>query len=96
MSSLTWGCKQQQIVFQENTLTQPGLIKQAINDVGFDGFSKGKDFPGDAILYTDHDGPPCHRQWNYHSIIGKLNDIVNNARPDISMVVHQHIVVTQE
>mgnify|MGYP000877054814 CR=1 FL=1 len=30
-----------------------------------------------------------NEKWNYRSIIGKLNHIANNTRPDISMVIHQ-------
>ncbi len=70
-------------------LTQPGLIEQVIQDVGMDKYSKGKDTPVDSILYSDLDGPDRTDSWNYRSVIGKLNYIANNTRPDISMAVHQ-------
>ncbi len=70
-------------------LTQPGLIEQVIHDVSLDQFSKGKDTPVDAILHRDLDGAPRQETWNYHSVIGNLNYIANNTRPDISMAVHQ-------
>jgi hypothetical protein len=70
-------------------LSQPGLIEQVITDVGFDQFSKGRDTPVDTILYADSEGPARQETWNYRSIIGELNYIVNNTRPDITMVVHQ-------
>jgi hypothetical protein len=71
------------------TLSQPGLIEQVIRDVGLEQHSKGKDTPADTILHQDPDGAPRQLNWNYRSIIGKLNYIANNTRPDISMAVHQ-------
>lgn len=71
------------------SLTQPGLIEQVIKDIGLDDFSKGRDTPADSILYADVDGPARQETWNYRSVIGKLNYIANNTRPDISMAVHQ-------
>jgi hypothetical protein len=71
------------------TLTQPGLIGQVIQDVGLTDFSKGEETPADSLLHADKDGAPRHESWNYPSIIGKLNYIANNTRPDISMAVHQ-------
>ncbi len=71
------------------SLTQPSLIEQIIRDVGITQFSKGKETPVDGILYPDPDGPPRAETWNYRSVIGKLNYLANNTRPDISMAVHQ-------
>jgi hypothetical protein len=70
-------------------LTQPALINQVIKDVGITTFSKGKDTPVDSILHADLEGHDRIDSWNYRSIIGKLNYIANNTRPDISMAVHQ-------
>jgi len=71
------------------TLTQPSLIQQILQDVGIRGQSNGKDTPADSILYADLDGLPRTDTWNYRSLIGKLNYLANNTRPDISMAVHQ-------
>lgn len=71
------------------TLSQPGLIEQVIRDVGLDQYSKGKDTPADTILHADSNGAERQQTWNYRSVIGKLNYIANNTRPDISMAVHQ-------
>jgi hypothetical protein len=71
------------------TFTQTGLIDQIIRDVSITATSKGKDTPVDSILHPDTDGPPRTEDWNYRSIIGKLNYLANNTRPDISMAVHQ-------
>jgi hypothetical protein len=71
------------------TLTQPSLIQQILQDVGIRGQSNGKETPADSILYADLDGPERIDSWNYRSVIGKLNYLANNTRPDISMAVHQ-------
>jgi len=71
------------------TLTQPNLIQQILHDIGFCGQSKGKETPTDSILHADVDGLARGDTWNYRSVIGKLNYLANNTRPDISMAVHQ-------
>jgi hypothetical protein len=70
-------------------LTQPGLMDQILRDVGLTQHSKGKDTPADSILHPDLSGPARMETWNYRSVIGKLNYLANNTRPDISMAVHQ-------
>jgi hypothetical protein len=65
------------------------LIQQVINDIAITKFAKGKDTPVDSILYSDPQGVERNESWNYRSVIGKLNYIANNTRPDISMAVHQ-------
>jgi hypothetical protein len=41
-----------------------------------------------GLIYSDPLGADQNETWNYRSIIGKLNYIANNTRPDISMAVH--------
>jgi hypothetical protein len=71
------------------TFTQPNLIRQILHDVGLTQTSNSKDTPTDSILYLDSLGIERAEPWNYPSVIGKLNYLAANTRPDISMAVHQ-------
>ena len=71
------------------TMTQPGLIESVLADLNLLSDSKPKDTPSVGILYPDRDGIPRQETWNYRSVIGKLNYIAQNTRPDISFAVHQ-------
>jgi len=57
------------------SMMQPGLIDYILNT---------KFTPSDAILYPDVSGQPRQDTWHYRSIIGKLNFLAQNTRPDIS------------
>ncbi len=70
-------------------MSQTGLIESIISDVGLTSDSNTKTTPSDSILYPDRDGAPRQETWNYRSIIGKLNFLAQNTRPDISFAVHQ-------
>jgi hypothetical protein len=71
------------------TFTQPNLIQQIISDVGLATSSNGKDTSVESVLYADKSGQVCQENWNYRSVIGKLNYLANKTWPDISMAVHQ-------
>jgi hypothetical protein len=45
--------------------------------------------PATAILHADTEGLARQESWNYPSVIGKLNYLAQNLRPDISFAVHQ-------
>jgi hypothetical protein len=70
-------------------MTQTGLIESVLQDLNLLNDSKMKDTPSLGILYPDRDGVPRQHSWNYRSVIGKLNYIAQNTRPDISFAVHQ-------
>mmetsp|Transcript_20491 Transcript_20491/g.29245 ORF Transcript_20491/g.29245 Transcript_20491/m.29245 type:complete len:426 (+) Transcript_20491:2855-4132(+) len=68
-------------------MIQSGLIDSIIRDTGLTS-GKTRETPADQILHPDKDGPPRIEKWNYRSIIGKLNFLAQNTRPNISMAVH--------
>jgi hypothetical protein len=69
-------------------MTQPGLIKSMIWDVGLSDLSNTKTTPSDSILHKDTSNSPRDDTWNYRSVIGKLSNLAQNTRPDISFAVH--------
>jgi hypothetical protein len=69
-------------------MTQPALIESILQDLNLSSYSKSKDTPSLGILYPVKDGHPRTEQWNSRSIIGKLNYLAQNTRPDISFAVH--------
>jgi hypothetical protein len=71
------------------SMTQPGLIEAILNDLHLSSSSKSKDSPALGILYPDLNGHPRQEKWNFRSVIGKLNFLAQNTRPDISFAVHQ-------
>jgi hypothetical protein len=70
-------------------LTQPHLISRIVDSLGLTD-AKPVSTPAVTILHKDNDSDP-HDQWrfNYRSVIGMLNYLANNTRPDISFAVHQ-------
>jgi hypothetical protein len=45
--------------------------------------------PATSTLHADKDGLERQESWNYPSVIGQLNFLAQNSRPDISFDVHQ-------
>jgi hypothetical protein len=85
------GVKIQQMTDGRFTLTQPHLIQQILDDLGFKDNSKTKSTPALAtkILHRDSEGAPFSEPWAYRSVIGKLNFLEKSTRGDISYPVHQ-------
>jgi hypothetical protein len=72
------------------TMTQPGLIDQILDDVGLTGDKvTQKKMPAREVLLPHPNGAPFDAEWSYRSIIGKLNFLAQNTRPDILMAIHQ-------
>jgi len=73
-------------------MTQTGLIDDIIHDLGLNTpltkYEK-HNTPATEVLQSDSDKPAFNEQWSYRSIIGKLNFLAQNTRPDISFAVHQ-------
>lgn len=71
------------------TVTQPDLIESIRKDPGLSSSNNTKYTPSDNILHRDPTSTPQQDSWNNRSIIGKLNFLAQNTRPDISFSVHQ-------
>ena len=71
-------------------LTQQGLIASILRDLNFhDKEVQPKYIPASQILHADHMGQERKDCWKYHSIISKLNFLVQNSCLDIAFAVHQ-------
>ena len=73
-------------------LQQLGLINDVLNELGISGPSakhEKHDTPMKEVLRPDPDGKPFSFKWSHRSIIGKLNFLAQNTRPDIAYAVHQ-------
>jgi hypothetical protein len=72
-------------------LTRPDLIHQILDDLGMKSNSKTKDkaAPSSTILRRDINGAHFDEEWDYRSIVGKLNFLENSTCPEIAYVVHQ-------
>jgi len=72
-------------------LSQPHLIQQILNDLGFNErtVSKSTPAPSTQKIGRDLHGSPMSEGWNYRSVIGKLNFVEKSTRPEIAYAVHQ-------
>ena len=70
-------------------MTQPLLIIRLIEAVRFDKVTmNSKPAPFTHILHKDENGEKRKDGWNYRSLIGMLNYLVNTTRLDISIAIH--------
>jgi hypothetical protein len=72
-------------------LSQPHLIQQIIDDIGFNELTIAKPTPAASTIKLGRDlhGKPMKESWHYRSIIRKLNFLEKSTRPDIAYAVHQ-------
>jgi Reverse transcriptase (RNA-dependent DNA polymerase) len=72
-------------------LSQPHLIQQIIDDLGFNERTKSKPTPAASAtkLSRDLHGKSADEEWHYRSIVGKLNFVEKSTRLDLGYSVHQ-------
>jgi hypothetical protein len=74
------------------SLPQPQLIDSILKDFHLDnGRVANRMTPAlkTRVLHKDTNGDPFDKPFHYRSIIGKLNYLEKNTRPDLSFAVHQ-------
>jgi hypothetical protein len=84
---------------QDLYMTQTGLIDTILTDIGLISDPANttcsrsqpttKYVPAATVLRSDPDAAPFDAPGSYGSIIGKLNFLAQNTRPDIAFAVHQ-------
>ena len=72
-------------------LSQPQLIQQIIDDVGISSNHRTKPTPAASskLLHRDLLGKSFKGEFDYRSVVGKLNFLEKGSRPDIAYAVHQ-------
>jgi hypothetical protein len=71
-------------------MSQTGIIDAVIESSHIPkGRFKNAPTPATAIIHADKEGLEIQESWKYFSIIGQLNNLAQNSRPDISFAVHQ-------
>ena len=76
----------------EITLTQPQLIASILNDLHLNKnnvITRKTPCLSTVLLHKDAKGQPMTNEFNYRSVIGKLNFLEKSTRPDIAYAVHQ-------
>ncbi len=70
--------------------TQQALIDSITQDISLTN-AKTKPVPAKvaALLHAHHDAPVFSLNFNYHSVVGKLNYLAQTTRPDIMYAMHQ-------
>jgi hypothetical protein len=72
-------------------LSQRALIDSIIKDTGMDDVKTTKPVPAKvaSILRAHRDLPPFNLNFNYRSVVGKLNYLAQTTCPDIMYAIHQ-------
>ena len=84
-----------QVKHKENgeiTLTQPQLISSILNDLNLNKnnvHTRATPSLSTILLHKDASGRSMSNEFNYRSVIGKLNFLEKSTRPDIAYAVHQ-------
>ena len=76
----------------EITLTQPQLIASILNDLHLNKdnvVTRRTPCLSTVLLHKDPNGQPMTNEFNYCSVIGKLNFLEKSTRPDITYTAHQ-------
>ena len=76
----------------EITLTQPQLIASILTDLHLQHsniIACKTPVLSTVLLQKDPEGKPMHPEFNYHSVVGKLNFLEKPMHPDLAYVVHQ-------
>jgi hypothetical protein len=78
-------------------MSQTGLIDAVTESAHIPkGRLKKTPTPATEILHADLEGPARQESWNYPSVIGQINYLAQNSRPDISFTVHQCARLSKE
>jgi hypothetical protein len=71
-------------------MSQTGIIEAVTESAHIPkGRLKNTPTQATAILHADIEGLARQESWNYSSVIGQLNYLAQNSRPDIPFTVHQ-------
>jgi hypothetical protein len=75
----------------QSKLSQPHLVQQIIDDIGFNDQTIAKPTPAASTVKLSRDlhGESMQEDWHYQSNIGKLNFLEKSTRLDIAYAVHQ-------